>query len=69
MLEPSDSAAFDRAGILAVLGGVLLCALAAALPLLLLPQSSRCAKTHVESFCDEIAGLFGAASHDKTEAP
>jgi hypothetical protein len=26
-------------------------------------------KTHVESFCDEIAGLFGAASHEKTEAP
>ncbi|MBP9892475.1 MAG: hypothetical protein KBG84_11280 [Planctomycetes bacterium] len=69
MLQPSDSTAFDRAGIFAVLAGVLLCALAAALPLLLLPQSSRCAKTHVESFCDEIAGLFGPASHEKTDAP
>jgi hypothetical protein len=69
VFEPSDSTAFDRAGIFAVLAGVLLCALAAALPLLLLPQSERCARAHVESFCEEIAGLFGATSHEKAEAP
>jgi hypothetical protein len=69
VLEPCDATGFDRAGILAVLAGLLLCGLAAALPLMLLPQTSRCAKTHVENFCDEIAGIFSSNTHEKAETP
>ena len=68
MLDHNETPGFDRAGILAVLSGVLLCALAAALPLALMPKSQRCAQTHLAGFCDEIAGLFGAKT-DPSEAP
>lgn len=69
MIGPYESAGFDRGGILAVLSGLLLCGLAAALPLLLLPHSSRCARTNIQSFCDEIAGMFGTSADERAEAP
>lgn len=66
---PQNNSGIDKAGIVAVLAGLLLCVFAAAIPVLLMPASSSCAKTHIANFCDELAEIIGIAPKDGSGKP
>jgi len=69
MLIPQNNSGIDKAGIAAVLAGILLCVFAAAIPVLLMPESRSCAGTHIANFCDELAEIMGIAPRDWSETP
>lgn len=69
MLVNAETSGNERAGILAVLAGLALCAIVAALPVALMVRRGSCDTRQVENFCDHVAELAGLAVTEDPDKP